>query len=45
LVDRFAALLYEPDSKTVTEQLWDETMKELEFAGPLRVLEGLKQEQ
>jgi len=40
--DRFAALLYAPDGNSVTERLWDETMKELEFAGALRVLEGLK---
>jgi hypothetical protein len=43
LIGRFAALIYASDSKTVTERLWDETMKELEFAGPLRILEGLKQ--
>ena len=43
LMNRFATLLYAPDSSIVTGRLWDETMKELEFAGPLRVLAGLKQ--
>jgi hypothetical protein len=42
-IGRFAALVYAPDSKNVAERLWDETMKELEFADPLRILEGLKQ--
>ncbi|CZR59937.1 related to short-chain dehydrogenase/reductase family protein, putative [Phialocephala subalpina] len=40
----FALLLYAPDSYTVREQLWHETMKELEFASPLRILESMKQE-
>ena len=43
LIGRFAALIYASDSKTVTERLWDETIKELEFAEPLRILESLKQ--
>lgn len=38
----FATLLYAPDSNTVTDRLWNETMKELEFADPLKVLDSLK---
>ncbi|KAG0649237.1 Short chain dehydrogenase [Hyphodiscus hymeniophilus] len=39
----FAYLLYAADSNAVTEQLWDESMKELEFCGALRALEGMRQ--
>jgi len=41
-MDRFAALVYADDSNTVSERLWEETMKELEFAGPMRILESMK---
>ncbi|TVY51885.1 Short chain dehydrogenase yanD [Lachnellula cervina] len=38
----FAALVYGPDGETVGQRLWDETMQELAFAEPLKVLEGMK---
>ncbi|TVY80556.1 Short chain dehydrogenase yanD [Lachnellula suecica] len=41
-ISPFAALVTAPDGGTVGQRLWDETMKELEFAGPLKVLESLK---
>jgi hypothetical protein len=38
----FAALLYASDSEVVMERLWNETMKELAFVEPLRLLKDLK---
>ncbi|KAH7313947.1 hypothetical protein B0I35DRAFT_436152 [Stachybotrys elegans] len=39
----FAPSLYDAEGKAVTERLWDETMAELQFANPLKVLEGLRE--
>jgi hypothetical protein len=42
LVGSFTALLYEPNGKAVIDRLWDETMEELAFAGPLEILNNLR---
>lgn len=38
---RFNASLYTPEGKQSIEQLWQETMDELDFAGVRRILETL----
>ena len=39
---RFAAFLYTPEGKVVTERVWEETLAELEFAGVRPILESMK---
>jgi len=38
---RFAKMVYDENSKSVIQRLWDETMKEFEFANALQILESL----
>ncbi len=39
---RFAALIYTPEGKVVTERVWDETLAELDFAGVRSILNSMK---
>lgn len=40
--DRFAGSIHAPEGQTIADRLWNETMKELEFAGTLKVLEEMR---
>jgi hypothetical protein len=35
-------MVYEPENQHVIDRLWDETLKELEFAGVKDILEDMK---
>ena len=39
---RFAAYLYTPEGKVVTQRCWDETMAELEFADVRTILNSMR---
>ena len=39
---RFAAFLYTPEGKEVIERLWQETVKELDFADVRKILQSMK---
>ena len=41
-VRRFAAMLYTPEGKVLTDRVWEETLTELDFAGVRTILESMK---
>jgi len=41
-VGRFATMVYTEEGKVIIQDLWEETMKELEFAGVAQILEKLR---
>ena len=38
---RFAAIMYTEEGKKVAEQIWKETLEELEFAGVKQILDQI----
>ena len=39
---RFAAFLYTPEGKVVTQRVWDETLAELDFAHVRHALDSMR---
>jgi len=39
---RLATLYYSPEGKSLTKQIWDETMKELSFAHVEEIIASMK---
>jgi hypothetical protein len=41
-IPRYGQFFYTPESKTVSQKLWEETMTELGFAGVQQILDQMK---
>lgn len=42
IIDRLATFYYTADGKKATQQIWDETVKELEFAHVKDIIASMK---